>query len=355
MSPLRVIQWGTGNVGQHALRGIIRRPDLELVGVHAHSPAKIGRDAAELCGLSEPTGVVATDDIDALLALDADCVSYTVQGESRIDDTMDELCMILAAGKNIVSTALVFLINPAFLDDATRGRLAAACEKGGTTLLTSGIDPGWSGDVVPLLVAQMCERVDSIRVSELMNYGEYADPAFTGEVFGFGLPLDHPAALFEPGAVTFGWGGIVQLLADALGWTLDEIREEHERLPAPETFHTAMGRVEQGTTAAVRFDVTGIVGGRPAITAAHVNRLRDDIGPDWPILAGGRSGYRVEVTGHPSFTLELEPRLDDGGSHAVAGLIGSAMRILNAIPAVCAAPPGLVTPLDLPFFTVGGA
>jgi 4-hydroxy-tetrahydrodipicolinate reductase len=353
MAPLRVIQWGTGNVGRHALRGIIRRPGLELVGVHAHSPAKIGRDAAELCGLGEPTGVTATDDIDALLATDADCVSYMVQGESRIDATVDELCMILAAGKNVVNTALVFLINPAFLDDATRDRLAAACEKGGTTLFTSGIDPGWSGDVLPLLVAQMCERVDTIRVSELMDYSEYPDPNFTGEFFGFGLPLDHPAMLYMPGALTFGWGGMVRLLADALGWELDEIREEHERVAAPETFHTAMGRIEQGSTAAVRFEVTGIVGGRPALVAAHVNRLRGDLGPRWPVLSGGRSGYRVEVIGHPSFTVELEPRLE-GGDHTEAGVIGTAMRVVNAIPTVCAAPPGLVTPLDLPFFTVSG-
>jgi 4-hydroxy-tetrahydrodipicolinate reductase len=352
--PLKVIQWGTGNAGRHALRNIIRRPDLELVGVHAHSAAKIGRDAAELCGLTEPTGVTATGDAAALLASDADCVSYMVQGESRISATLDELCAILAAGKNVVNTSLVFLVNPASLDDRLRGRLAAACEQGQSTLFTSGIDPGWSGDVLPLVLTQMCEHVDSVRVSELMDYGQYNDPNFTGALFGYGKPLDHKAPLYAPGVITGGWSGMIQMVADALGWTVQEFREEHERLPAPETFTTAMGTIEKGTTAAVRFEVQGIVNGRPAVVAAHVNRLRADIGPDWPVLSGGRSGYRIEVAGRPSFTMEIEPHLADG-DHSEAGIIGTAMRLVNAIPVVCAAPPGLVTPLDLPVFTARGA
>jgi 4-hydroxy-tetrahydrodipicolinate reductase len=352
--PLKVIQWGTGHAGQHALRNIIQRPDLELVGVHAHSPAKIGRDAAELCGLAEPTGVIATGDAEALLASDADCVSYMAMGESRIDAAIDDLCAILASGKNVVNTSVVFLVNPAFLDDKLRGRLTAACERGGSTLFTSGIDPGWSGDLLPLVMSQMCEHVDSVRVSELMDYSGYNDPDFTGATFGYGKPLDYEAALYAPGALTFAWGGMIQLVAQALGWTVEDFREEHERLPAPDTFTTAMGEIAEGTTAGVRFELQGIVNGRPAVVAAHVNRLRGDIGPDWPSLSGGRSGYRIEVVGRPSFTMELEPHIV-GGDHNEAGIIGTAMRLINAIPVVCAAPPGLVTPLDLPVFAARGA
>jgi 4-hydroxy-tetrahydrodipicolinate reductase len=352
--PLKVIQWGTGHAGIHALRNIIQRPDLELVGVHAHSPAKIGRDAAELCGLAQPTGVIATGDASALLASDADCVSYMAMGESRIEAALDDLCAILASGKNVVNTSLVALVNPASLDGRLRGRLAAACEQGGSTLFTSGIDPGWSGDLLPLLLTQMCEHVDSVRVSELMDYSQYNDPDFTGATFGFGMPLDHDAALYAPGATTWAWGGMIKLVAEALGWTVEEFREEHERLPAPETFSTAMGEIKKGTTAGAWFEVQGIVNGRPAVMAAHVNRLRGDIGPHWPGLSGGRSGYRIEVTGRPSFTMELEPHLD-GGDHTEAGIIGTAMRLINAIPVVCAAPPGLVTPLDLPVFAARGA
>ena len=133
---------------------------------------------------------------------------------------------------------------------------------------------------------------------------------------------------------------MVLLLADALGMQLDEIREEHERLPAPTSFETAMGKIEKGTCAAVRFEVQGIVNGRAALVAAHVNRLRDDIGPNWDRLSPGKtSGYKIEVQGSPSFTCEIEPTGEDG-DHNTAGILGTAMRVVNAIPTVCDADPG---------------
>lgn len=347
----RVIQWGTGNAGRKAIGGIVRHPELELVGVHAHSPKKLGLDAAQLGDLGEPTGIRATNDVEALLALDADCVSYMAQGETRIRETVDDLCRILASGKNVVNTAIVSLVYPPFASPKLRERLEEACRAGGTTLFTSGFDPGWSGDVIPLSLASVCERVDSIRVSELMDYSTYEDPGFTGVYFGFGRPLDFDAPLLRPGMLKGGWGGMVVMLADALGVSLDEIREVHERLPAPETFDTAMGRIEKGTCAGVRFEVQGIVDGKPMLVAAHCNRLRDDIGPDWDRLSPGKtSGYKIEVKGSPSLVCELEPAGEDG-DHNTAGITGTALRVVNAIPVVCEAEPGVKSILDLPLFT----
>lgn len=349
--PFRVIQWSTGNAGSKALAGIVRHPQLELVGVHAYSPDKIGRDARELCELEEDTGVIATNDVDALLDLDADCVCYTAQGETRIRETVDDLCRILASGKNVVNTAIVSLVYPPFSSPKIRDRLEEACREGSSTFLTSGFDPGWSGDVIPIALASVCERVDEVRVSELMDYSTYEDPGFTGVYFGFGRPLDFEAPLLQPGMLKGGWGGMVVMLADAFGMKIDEIREVHERLPAPETFETAMGTIEEGMCAGVRFEVQGIIDGRPALVAAHVNRLRDDIGPDWDRLSAGKtSGYKIEIKGSPSLTCEIEPVGKDG-DHNTAGITGTAMRVVNAIPVVCSADPGVVSVLDLPLFT----
>ena len=169
-------------------------------------------------GWREPTGILATNDVDALLALDADCVCHTAQGETRIRETVDDLCRILASGKNVVNTSIVSLVYPPFsspkLREPSRSRVRA---RAGTTFFTSGFDPGWSGDVIPLALASACERVDSVRVSELMDYSTYADPGFTGVFFGFGRPLDYAAPLLQPGMLKGGWGGMVLLLADALG------------------------------------------------------------------------------------------------------------------------------------------
>jgi hypothetical protein len=349
--PLRVIQWSTGNAGRCAVRGIVRHPDLSLVGLHAHSSDKVGRDAADLVGLDTPTGVIATDDVDALLALGADCVCYTAQGETRIRETIEDLCRILRSGVNVVNTSIVSLCYPPFASRKLIEELEGACREGGTTLYTSGFDPGWSGDVIPLALAATCERVDSIRVTECMDYSTYEDPGFTGVFFGYGRPLDYAAPLLQPGVLKGGWGGMVLMLADALGVKLDEIREVHERLPAPDSFDTAMGRIEQGTCAGVRFELQGIVGGQPALVAAHVNRLRQDIGPDWDRLSGDKhSGYKIEVIGSPSLTCEIEPVGEDG-DHNSAGILGTAMRVVNAIPTVCGHEPGVVSTLDLPLFS----
>lgn len=351
----RVIQWSTGNAGRNALRGILQHPELELVGLHAHSPEKVGLDAAELCDWNQPTGIIASDDAEALLALDADCVCYTAQGETRMADTLDDFDRILRSGTNIVNTAIVSLVYPKAGGRRMVAKLTEACSVGGSSFFTSGFDPGWSGDVIPLALAQCSERVDSIRISELMDYSTYEDPGFTGVFFGFGRPLDYAAPLLQPGMLRGGWGGMIHLLADALGMKLDEIREEHERLPAPETFDTAMGKIEAGTCAGVRFELHGIVDGRVALVAAHVNRLRDDIGPEWDRLsAGKKSGYKIEVIGSPSFLCEIEPVGEDG-DHNTAGILGTAMRVVNAIPVVCDAQPGVLSIMDLPMFTGRGA
>ena len=150
----RVVQFSTGNVGVHSLQAIIGRPDLELVGVHAASPNKIGRDASELCGLDQPTGVIATDDIDALIALKPDCVVYTAQGETRPMEALEQMSKFLAAGINVAATSMVWLVTPRQADDWLRLPLEQACETGNASLYVNGIDPGYSGDTARRYLAE---------------------------------------------------------------------------------------------------------------------------------------------------------------------------------------------------------
>jgi 4-hydroxy-tetrahydrodipicolinate reductase len=142
------------------------------------------------------------------------------------------------------------------------------------------------------------------------------------------------------------WGSVVQQLAAGLGVVLDRVDEVHERIPAPETFEIASGTIEKGTTAALRFEVRGMVGDRAVVVLEHVTRLRDDVAPGWPQPVG-QGGYRVVVSGEPAYTLDLQ-LLGSDGDHNTGGLKATAMRLVNAVPAVVAAPPGLLTALDLP-------
>jgi len=346
---LKVIQWSTGNVGRYALRALIGHPELELVGLFVSSEAKEGKDAGELCGV-DPAGIQATRDVDALLALEADCVCYTADAGMRPGDAIDDMARILASGKNVVSCSMVGLVHPTTLNDLFTTRLTEACASGGSSFLTSGIDPGFANDTLPLVLSGLCEHWSEIRIQEIINYATYNQPETIVDIMGFGKPLDHTPILLMPGMLGFAWGGTRRLLAEGLGRGLDEIRAVHERRPATKPLQIGPYPIEEGTTAALRFEVQGIVGGKPALIVEHVTRLDDDLAPEWPKSNGS---YRVLIEGVPSMQVEYEFQ-DEHGDHAVGGVVLTATRLVNAIPAVCAARSGLMSALDLPMITGKG-
>ena len=351
---LRVIQFSTGNVGVHSLRAIIENPTLELVGVHAASPSKVGRDAAELCGLDTPTGVIATDDLDALVALGADAVVYTALGEERPHEALAELVAFLEAGTNVVSTSLVWLVYPPAADAWLREPLEAACRRGGTTMYVNGIDPGFSGDMLPFAALSLSTRADRIHVQEICDYGSYDDAEFTGASMGFGGSPDELPMLYIPGVLTSVFGGAVQMLADELGVELDEVRDRSEVWAAVEPIECTMMHVDPGEVAAVRFAVEGLVDGEAVIIVEHVNRLTAAAAPDWPYPPDGKPGvHRVVVSGHPG--IEINTHVGLGlMDHNLAGVIATGAKVVNAIPSVCAAEPGMVSLRDLPISQVAG-
>ena len=343
---IRVAQWSVGGVGKHALRAIIRSADFELVGVVTHTPSRIGNDAAHLAGLDDTTGIVATTDHGAVMAMKPDCVVYTSVGETRPREAVAELAALLRAGINVVSSSMMNLIYPPAAYPKSIGVLTEACRDGASTLFTSGIDPGFTGDALPLAALQLCERVDAVRVQEIADYGSHSDPGWATP-YGFGQPEGAPAPILEPGVPTLFWGGMVRMLADVLEVELEGLDEFCERWVTPEGFDVPIGRIEAGTVAAVRFGVAGIVRRTPRLFAEHVTRMRPDMAPHWPQApAGTDSVHRVVIDGHPSLHLDLHLRTEPG-SQTHPGLTATAMRLVNAIPAVVAAPAGLTTALDL--------
>ncbi|MCP9274945.1 NAD(P)H-dependent amine dehydrogenase family protein [Mycolicibacterium arenosum] len=346
----RVIQFSTGNVGRHSLRAIIGRPDLQLVGVHASNPGKVGRDAAELCGWPDPTGVIATDDVDALLTLGADCVVYTSQGETRPMEAIEQMAGFLTAGVNVVATSMVWLVAPRQADGWLRDPLQQACEAGGTSLYVNGIDPGFSGDTEVYTALSLVTRARSITVQEIFDYANYDDYEFTGNAMGFGMPADamESVMLFLPGVLTSMWGGPVRSLAGHLGIELDELRQRVEPWFATERIDCTMTTVEPGGMAAARFAVEGVRNGVPVITMEHINRLTAAAAPEWDYPPDGKTGvHRVLVEGEPR--VEVNTHV----SHPVydttdAGCMSTAARVVNVIDWVCRAPVGIVAVEDVP-------
>ncbi len=345
----RVVQWSTGNVGALTLRAILGHPDLELAGLWVHSEKKVGRDAGELCGVGR-VGVVATNDADAVLETPADCVVYTATADLRMGEALDDVCRILSSGKNVVSSSIVPLVHPSHLGPDVERRLENACAEGDASVWFSGIDPGFANDLLPLTLSGLCERWTEIRVREVVNYATYDQPEVVLGTMGFGKPMDELPLLLRPGMLTLAWGGTIRLLAQGLGLELDEIRQHYQCLPAPRDLATPMGTIPRGSRAALRFEVQGIVGGKPRLVVEHVTRMHDDLAPDWPRSEGG---YEVVIEGVPRMVCRLE-MADEHGDHAVGGLVLTATRLVNAIPAVVAAPARPLTPLDLPLVTGRG-
>ena len=209
----RVVQWSSGACGAIAIGAIARRPDLELIGLWVHDPAKVGRDVGELAG-GKPIGLRATHDAEALLALAPDCVCYTAIGESRPDECLADLCRILASGSNVVSTSVPGLIYPAAYDPAIVARLDAACQKGGSTLYMSGIEPGFAADHLVAMLTTGSNRIDRIRTQELFSYSDYPVAFTMFEFMGFGKPMDHVCLLEQPGVQTSIWGPPIRMVAD---------------------------------------------------------------------------------------------------------------------------------------------
>ena len=349
--PYRIVQWSTGNVGRHSIAGIDAHPELELVGVFVSNPDKVGRDAGELAGLGRSLGVAGTSDVDALLGLGPDCIVHTAMADDRIVEALGDLERFLAAGINVVSSSPVFLQYPE-AGDPMAAPLITAATKAGASLFVNGVDPGFANDALPLVLSGVCERIEEVRCSEVLNYDTYNQPMVLFDIMGFGRDLHDVPMLLAPGVLTMAWGSVVRQIAAGLGVTLSGVTEWYEREPAPEDFDIPAGTIKAGTAAALHFEVSGMVGNKPVIVVEHVTRLRDDLGAAWPQPAG-HGCYRVQVSGEPNYTLDLQLMGSDG-DHNTAGLKATAMRLVNAVPAVVAAEPGLVTTLDLPLVTGRG-
>jgi hypothetical protein len=344
MARYRVVQWSTGGVGKVAVRVIAARRDLELVGVWVQAADKVGRDAGEVAGIA-PLGVVTTSDADALLALAPDCVCYTASGESRPDACINDFCRILEAGANVVTTSIPGLVHPAAFDAKHVRRLEAACQEGRSSLYASGIEPGFAGDQLVLTLATLTHRIRSVRTQEIFSYAGYPVAFTMFEVFGFGKPADHRCIMQLPGIQTAAWGPPVRMVADALGAPLERIRETYEKRVTERRLEVASGVIEAGTVGAVRFETIGVVDGRDAIVIEHVNRMASDVAPDWPNAS--RDGtYRIVFDGEPGLTCELQ--LGRPADFSEQGIIATTMRVVNAIPYVCEAAPGLLTSATLP-------
>jgi hypothetical protein len=363
MRAYRVIQWGTGNTGSHALRFLLEDPLFDVVGVWVGREKNVGRSAGELAGL-EPiaasAGPAATHDVDALVALDADCVVYMAAEPQRSPtkpgtdgwQSIGVICRLLASGKNVVSTGISGLINPTTYGPEVYERLRTAADAGGSTFFGTGIEPGFMCDALALALTSVSRDIRSVRTQEVISYATYDQPNYhvsRGGIWGAACDGDF-ARSFARVLLAAGMDAPVRLLADALHVGLDDVTAAVEFAPAEHSFAVPMGAIAQGTIAGYRFEILGTVRSEPVIAVEHVTRLDPVVAPTWPRVDPG--GFRVLIDGTPSYRVEVAFDEDDPN---IAGCTGTAARAVNAIPIVCGAPAGVCSFLDLPMISAAGS
>ena len=330
----RIIQWATGVTGAMALRHVIGRSDLDLVGLRVYAPEKVGVDAGALCGLPD-TGVLATGDRDALISADADVVLYMGKVEIDTPGCFADVCDLLASGKNVITTGSRF-IHPRSLDGGLAEGLERSCEQGDSTFLGLGLYPGFFGESLGPVLARITERTERIDVREVLNYSTYASHDLIFNAMGFGFPPDDTTPLLtNPDYAAGAWVGSATVLARALGLQIRGVEGFREVVTTPRALTVAAGEIPAGTVGAVRFGVV-VDCGEVTLSVEHLTRMADDLAPDWP----AEIGYEVTFSGEPNLRLHLEiggPHED----HAQQGCLATAMHAINAISAVLAAEPGV--------------
>lgn len=343
-SRLRVIQWATGNIGTRALREVIRHPSLDLVGLLVYDAAKEGVDAGTLCG-EGTVGVRATTDRAAIHALGADCVLYM----PRALDLSDVIAF-LEAGTNVVTTCGAFFAGGRALDDDQRSRVLDACARGGTSVFDTGSSPGFITEILPFALLSLQRRVDAIEIEEFANMSQRNSPHMIFELMGFGRPADRFNAKGREAHLLRAFSPSLGVLAAAAGRPVDSWSSTGEYAVARRTVQLAAGERAAGTIAAMRTAIVGRCNGAAVVSMTPTWYCTTETLPAWDL---GRTGWRVRVRGDAPLAVELpiDVPLEQLGAHTPSL---TANPPVNAIPYVCAAPPGILSTADLPPITPAG-
>lgn len=350
MKKLKVIQVATGTVGTHSLRALLGRRDMELVGLLVFNPAKVGKDAGEFVGIG-PHGVLATDKFEDILALDADVVIYNALGETLAPEvSLDYICRLLESGKNVCSTAVSVHMYPQIVKNYNlKSRLQAACEKGGVSFHSSGINPGFMMDVWPIALCRLTRYIETIYMSELVDMSRYTSKQVL-DFIGFGKAPEEANFKVPKNVVMEGsFFASLQMFADATGLEFDDVTLEWQGAPSERLIVTPVCRVEAGQVGAVRILLRAYKDGKIRVENQWVWVLGEDVAPpEWPY---GDGTWIVKIVGDPC----LETRIDARTSYDAKqpDVMMTALHTVNAVPALVAAPIGVRTHLDLTLFSGG--
>jgi len=324
---LRVVLYGVGAMGGRIAKLLLGKDGVEVVGAVDAAPEKAGRDLGEVLGLVKRMGVKVSDDPEAVFSeVRADVVVHATT--SFLKDVYPQIAKVLEHGVNVVSTCEE-LVYPYVAEPELARKLDKLAKDHGVTVLGTGINPGFLMDTLPITLTAVCQKVKGIKVTRVMNAATRRAP-FQKKI-GAGLTVDDFRQRMEKGEIT-GHVGLEQsiaMIADALGWKLDKIEADPaEPVMAEKGVESDVVRVEAGRVAGLRQRARGVRDGREVVTL------------DFQAYIGAEEE-------HDSITIEGTPNIHEKISPCVHGDLGTAAIVVNSIPKVLNAPPGLATMKDL--------
>lgn len=339
---LRVVQWATGGVGVAAIRGVLEHPDLELVGCWVHSADKAGKDVGEIAGV-DPIGVTATNNIDGILALDADAVIY-----APLMANPDEVAALLRSGKNVVTP-----VGWLYPSERSAAPMREAALAGNATLHGTGLAPGGISEKFPLLFSAFSTGVTFVRAEEFSDLRSYEAPDVVRYVMGFGEVPEKALTGPMQKMLDSGFIQAVKMIVDKMGFTTDpKVRATQEIAVATAPIESPIGVIEPGQVAGRKFHWEALVGETPVVRVT-VNWLmgEENLDPAWEFGPEGQR-YEMEVRGNPDLSIVVHGfHAKTGDEGPDLGVVGTAAHCVNSVPAVCAAEPGILTMLELPLIS----
>jgi hypothetical protein len=339
---LRVAQWTTGNVAVEVVKALLTRPDLVLVGAYAYSPEKVGVDVGTLCNIGRDIGVHATNDVEALLGLEPDCVVYT-----PLHFDVIEVQRILRAGVNILTSAeFMSGIN---LSDVDRAAVEAAARDGGATIFGSGMNPGFA-QMLAAICSGVSTNVRKASMTESVDVSLFLGDA-NFQFAGWGRPKGDQGHADNVRRGTVVFAEAVDVFARLMRIDLDEVRCDVDFAYATEDVVADGVSIPAGHVAGMDVKWYGTVEGNEVITANQRWVATQALDPTWTV----EHGYRIEVIGDPNVNVKVDlmPTAEDLAALTPERMRGIGLRmtaapLINAIPAVCAAAPGIATYAELP-------
>ena len=326
---IRVAGWGTGMMGQGLLGFILDRPrDIDLVGVVVTNPAKEGKTVGELLG--RPCDVTMTTDFEAVLALKPDVVCINTQ--SNLHEISSQVEPAVKAGADVICIAEK-LAYPWASDPAWAERFDKLAKANDVSILGTGVNPGFILDALVVMWTSACLRVDRIEASRVNDLSPFGPTVMTGQ--GVGTTVEQFEKGVADGSIVghIGFPESINLIARALGWTIDEIVETREPIVTTVERSTPHVHVAPGDVCGCRHIGKGYSKGELKIELIHPQQIH-------PGMEGQETGDYIKIFGDPNVNMANQPEMPGGkGTYASTG---------NYIPLIGAAAAGMLTVVDMP-------